>query len=182
MSKHKNPSRRPGPNPESNPDPNPDSNPEINPEINPESNPEINPDSNPERNTLQQNATHYEISALTPRQLAALPSIAGSPNQAQAARSAGIDRTTLYRWLQDEDFREDLSRLREESAALARTELQAAMLHAVNVILDSTNSSNEVVRLRAARSLLNLGIKVNEIEKLRAELRLLQQAIEFATP
>ena len=109
--------------------------------------------------------THLENSALSPRQLGALPAIVGSQSQAQAARSAGIDRSTLYRWLQDQDFRQELSRLREESAALARTELQASMLHAVNVILDSTNSDNEIVRLRAARSLLNLGLKVNEIEK-----------------
>ncbi len=146
-------------------------------------NPSPNPsqDPIPQCSALPHNKTHLENSALSPRQLGALPAIVGSQSQAQAARSAGIDRSTLYRWLQDQDFRQELSRLREESAALARTELQASMLHAVNVILDSTNSDNEIVRLRAARSLLNLGLKVNEIEKLRAELRLLEKSLESIT-
>ena len=55
---------------------------------------------------------------------ATLPIIAAAPTLAQAARSSGIGQGALYRWLQDNRFRHELARLRQEAADLARYELR----------------------------------------------------------
>ena len=118
-----------------------------------------------------------EFSGLSPRQRKALPIIAASLSNAQAASNVGVHESTLYRWLENPEFREELDNLRREASSLAVTEIQSAMLQAVAVILDATRSENETVRLRAADSLLKLGLRIGEIEKLRQEIRSIEEAL-----
>ena len=72
---------------------------------------------------MGENGREIQKSSLTFRQQAALTVIAATPTVAQAARQSGIGESTLYRWLEDDKFRAELIRLREESANLARQEL-----------------------------------------------------------
>ena len=66
------------------------------------------------------NEREVEKSNLTfPRQ-AALPIIAASPTISQAARTSGIGESTLRRWLKDDHFLDEMTRLRQESANLTR--------------------------------------------------------------
>ena len=80
----------------------------------------------PQPAEIAENDRKIEISALAFRQQAALPIIALAPSIAQAARDSGIAESTLRCWLQDPGFREELTKLRQESAELARQEFQAS--------------------------------------------------------
>ncbi len=50
----------------------------------------------------------------------ALPIIAASPTISQAVRTSGIGESTLRRWLEDDHFLDEMTRLRQESANLTR--------------------------------------------------------------
>ena len=49
--------------------------------------------------------TDDEPAALTHRQITALPFIISAPTLAEGARRAGLARTTIYRWMEDDHFR-----------------------------------------------------------------------------
>ena len=126
---------------------------------------------------MQGNASDSDFSALSPRQRRALPIIAASLSNAQAARDVGVHESTLYRWLENPEFRNELDSLRREASELAVTEIQSAMLQAVSVVIDATRSENEAIRLRAARELLQLGLRIGEIEKLRHDIRSMEELL-----
>ena len=126
---------------------------------------------------MRGNEREVENSSLTIRQQSALSIIAASPSVAQAARTSGIGQSTIYRWMEDDDFRGELTRLRRESAELARRELQGLMLRSVSVLADAMEDPDKAVRLRAARYAMSFALRVGEIETLKREIRDLQEAL-----
>ncbi len=88
---------------------------------------------------------------LTQRQLMALPHLLRRGSLTVQARHAGIARATLYRWLQDENFRECLERLRKETLRFAQSEFQAMSYKAAAVIDEALEDDNLRIRLQAAR-------------------------------
>ena len=111
------------------------------------------------RNEMEQNETEIKKSPLSRRQETALPHIIAAPTLAQAARSAGISQATLRRWLTDDAFRQELTRQRQQTAALARQELQGLMLRSIAVIAEALNAPDITTRRRAARCALSLASK-----------------------
>ena len=88
---------------------------------------------------------------LTQRQIVALPHLLRPSPITEQARNAGISRNTLYRWFEDENFRECLERLREETLRFSQSEFQAITLKAVEAINDALDSNDIRIRLQAAR-------------------------------
>ena len=88
---------------------------------------------------------------LTQRQVLALPHLLRPGPITEQARNAGISRNTLYRWLEDQNFRECLERLREETLRFSQSEFQAITLKAVDAINDALDSNDIRIRLQAAR-------------------------------
>ena len=116
---------------------------------------------------------------LTQRQQAVLPVMAAAPSLAEAARMSGFNERTLRRWLDDDDFRAELTRLREESAGLARCELQGLMLRGVSVLSEAMDDPDKALRLRAARYALSFAVRIGETEKLRKDLQDLEDALSL---
>ena len=107
---------------------------------------------------------------LTDRQVEALPHIAAASTLSEGARLAGISRTTLYRWMADDEFRRALESTRAEAADLVRSELEGLMLKATMVLADSLEDPAPNVRLRAASATLSLGIKALDIKELHTRI------------
>ena len=126
---------------------------------------------------LSANVRRIEISNLSDRQWAVLPVVASAPSLAQAARISGFSERTLRRWLDDDNFRGELSRLRQESAELARLELQGLMLRSVSILSQAMDDPDKAVRLRAARYAMSFAVRVSETEKLRKDIQGLEGAI-----
>ncbi len=123
--------------------------------------------------------TQYETektTSLTDRQLAALPHIAASSTLSQGARAADIGRATLYRWLQDDQFRHALDRLQSEATDFARSELQTLMLKSILMLSDAMEDPNADIRLRAARATLYLALKVKDIKDIEGRLETIDDA------
>ena len=117
---------------------------------------------------------------LSIRQRKAIPHLVTSDSLAEGARRANISRTTVYRWMDDDDFRRELKRLRDEAAELAQTEIKGMMLDAAMVIRDALDDENPSVRLRAAAATLNLSLKTIHGMDVEKRLNRLTDAVELS--
>ena len=108
-------------------------------------------------------------SRLTRRQTLALPIIAAAPNLTQAARDAGISDATLRRWRREPHFRAELDRMTHEIAETTREGLKELILQGIQVIGDLMEDPDPMVRFRAARAAVILGIQVCKAEEYRRQ-------------
>ena len=131
----------------------------------------------PKREEMRENERGSKTSSLSRRQQSALPVAAATPTLAQAARSSGIGESTLYRWLEDPLFREELTRLRQEAADLAKRELQGVMLRSVSVLAEALEDPDIAIRLRAARYGMSFAVQISEVEKLKADLHAVEDGL-----
>lgn len=99
-----------------------------------------------------------------------------------AARKAAVSERTVYRRLADPEFRQRLSRLRAEMVERTAGMLTGGGLGAVKTLVDLQQDAavNAQVRRRAARDVLELGLKYRELAEL--EQRLTQMEERLASP
>ena len=131
----------------------------------------------PKWSEMGENGGEFKKSTLNFRQQSALPIIAAAPSLAQAVRASGIPDTTLRRWLEDDRFRNELTRLREESANLARNELQGLMLRCVSVLAEALEDPDKDYRLRAARYAMSFANKVSDSQEILKKVDALEQSL-----
>ena len=119
---------------------------------------------------------------LTFRQQSAIPTIAAAPSIAQAARDSGIGERTIHRWLEDEDFRDELTRVRQEQADFASRELQGLLMRGVEVLSEAMNHPDIAVRIRATRCAFSFAPQIVDLEKLKADVQALEEASTLDPP
>ena len=130
---------------------------------------------------IEQNGTENGVPTLTERQLNALPYLVAGRTITEGAELADIGRTTLYRWLNDPEFRSEFERLRNEAAELAYVELKGLMFKAALVLGGAMEDSNPFVRLRAAQIALSTSLKANELKEIEKRLDLMEDALPLWT-
>lgn len=96
--------------------------------------------------------------------------LAAGDSIAAAAAKAGMGERTAYRRLADPAFRERIQRLRGEMIGQALGRLAAGMTEAAGVLRALLRAESESVRLGAARSLLDLGVKLRESVELQSKV------------
>ena len=79
--------------------------------------------------------------------------------------------------MEDDEFRRELERLRDEAAELAHIELKGLMFKATLVLGEAMEDSNPFIRLRAAQIALNAHLKANELNEIEKRLDLLDDAL-----
>ncbi len=95
-----------------------------------------------------------------------------------AAQTAGIgERTASRRWA-DPVFRARVNELRSELVQRSLGRLADGMSEAADVLRGLLTAVSESVRLGAARSLLELGVKLRESVELEERLRALEARIQ----
>ena len=125
------------------------------------------------------NDLEVDFSRLTPRQQAVLPVVALAPSIAQAAHESGLSERTLRRWLDDPNFREQLSRLHREACNVARRQLQALMPHLISVLAtEAIENPDPALRIRAARYAMNYAVRFCDFDRLSDDLRDLRAALQ----
>ena len=96
----------------------------------------------------------------------------------QAARQAGVSENTAYRRLADADFRRQLQTLRADMVQRTAGALTAAATEAVRALLDLLKPSTpHASRLGAARSVLEIGVKLREAAELEERLAALEERL-----
>ena len=137
------------------------------------------PNALPELAAMSGNEREIDLSALSPRQQAALPIVVCFPTIAQAARAAGVGESTLRRWLKDPAFSDCLAELRRQSANIARQKLLALTPLCVSVLADAMQNPDPAIRLRAVNYALSFNLRATELENLRSDLDNLETAISL---
>jgi hypothetical protein len=96
----------------------------------------------------------------------------------QAARQCGLSVRTVYRRLAEADFRRRLQALRADLVQRTAGALTAAATEAVRTLLELQKpSAPPAVRLGAARSVLELGLKLREAADLEERLAALEESL-----
>lgn len=102
-----------------------------------------------------------------------------APSITQAASDSGVSQRTLYRWLNDPDFREALTRFHQESANLARQQIQSQTLMAASVFAELMQDADPALRLRAARYSTSFAVRIRESEQIASDIRDIKEALEL---
>lgn len=117
---------------------------------------------------------------LNHKQEQAIMALLTAPSMKQAAEQAGIGETTLFRWLQNDDFQEAYREARHKALGNTIARLQQVSQQAVNtlqeVMIDETATSNS--RVSAAKAVLELAFKAYELEDLAKRVEELEKYLE----
>jgi len=98
-----------------------------------------------------------------------------------AARQCGLCERTIYRRLEDPAFAQRLKQLRADMVQRTAGSLTAASGESVRTLLELQKpSAPPAVRLGAARSVLEIGIKMREAADLEERLSALEQQLGVA--
>jgi DNA-binding MurR/RpiR family transcriptional regulator len=117
------------------------------------------------------------LADLNIRQQKAITSLLSESTLQEAANKAGVNPSTIWRWMQSETFREAYRGARRDAVMRAVARLQHATETAVDSLVDVMKSSeNTAARVSAARCTLELAIKATEIEDLDARVTALEKS------
>jgi dihydroneopterin aldolase len=113
---------------------------------------------------------------LTSKQARALASLLAGSTVEEAAASARVNPTTVYRWLQQEAFRQQYQRARRQVVERAASSIQQAATKAVQVMTTIMLDKNAApsVRLRAAQGIYEQATKWVEVEEFTERLEALE--------
>jgi hypothetical protein len=93
-----------------------------------------------------------------------------------AAQKAGVSKATVKRRMQDPEFRRQLQEVRSDMVKRAAGTLTAASTEAIKTLLSLQQATiQNAVRLGAARSILEIGIKMREVADMDERLTALEQ-------
>jgi len=106
----------------------------------------------------------------------AIVALLNQPTITLAAEDAGISETTLWRWLQREDFTKAYREARKQAVNQAIAHIQRISGEAVNTLREVMNDGKkETARVTAARAILELTLKAYEIEDLEERIEALEE-------
>jgi hypothetical protein len=95
-----------------------------------------------------------------------------------AARSAGVSQTTVYRRMNDPDFAARLRQMRSDMVQRTAGALTAAATEAVRTLLElQKQPTPAAVRLGAARAVLEIGVKLREVAELEDRIAALEEQV-----
>lgn len=94
---------------------------------------------------------------------AAMLALACGETVAEAARKAGVAERTVYRWQQEEGFRQEIAAARAEMFNRALGRLAEGAVGSVLMLRQlCLKAKSEAIRLAAARTLLEQGTRLRE--------------------
>ena len=104
--------------------------------------------------------------------------LAGGATVAAAAAQAGVGERTVWRRLQDDDFRRRLDEARQQTVATAIDYLGKASSAAAATLVELLKrDERSAVRLSAARAILELGQRLREAGELEERVASLEAAL-----
>ena len=109
---------------------------------------------------------------------AAILALLAHPTIPEAAKAAGVSETTLWRWLQRDDFQKRYRESQEKVFDNALGALQCATTEAVNCLRRNLNCKNPATQVQAARTILDYTLKAREMFDLENRIAQLEAALK----
>jgi hypothetical protein len=108
----------------------------------------------------------------------ALVALIARPSVAEAAKSAGVSETSIWRWLQDERFQAKLREAQGKVMDGALVTLQAAMTGAVDALVRNMSCGIPAVEVQAAKATLDFTLKTREMFDYSERIKALEAALK----
>ena len=115
-------------------------------------------------------STTTEKTTLTDRQIKAIPHLVSSPTYAEGCKKAKINKTTLYKWLKDDAFRDELDRQRDEVAAEAFGQLSQSLTKAVESLVALLDNGDDRLKRLAAKDIISVFVQHKQAEDFERRL------------
>jgi len=96
----------------------------------------------------------------------------------EAAKAAGVSETTLWRWLQRDDFRKRYREAQEKFFENALRSLLSATTDAISCLRQNLRCGNSSAQVYAARTILRYTFKAREFLDLESRIALLEAALD----
>lgn len=90
---------------------------------------------------------------------------------ADAATQADVGRTTVYRKLENPEFRRLVAEFRDRLIATALGRIADSLTRSADVLTQMLDSPKEHIRIRAARTLFTLGMRLRDSVDLTMRMR-----------
>jgi hypothetical protein len=111
---------------------------------------------------------------ITDRQSRVIAHLLASPSIEEACRRARINKTTIYEWLKNENFRRELKRQRDLVIERALDSLKANIAKATETLIKHLDSKRENISVRAAERIIEFTQKALEHEELEKRIEALE--------
>jgi hypothetical protein len=112
---------------------------------------------------------------LTDKQLRAIPFLLAAPSIEEGCKRARVAKATVYGWLKEETFREELRKQREEVVRGALETLKANTAKATETLVKLLDSQKEGIRARVAEDIIEFTQKAIELEEIEKRLEILEE-------
>src|SRR5215475_9573429 len=117
------------------------------------------------------------LKTLTAKQARVIPYLLGAPSIEEGCRRAKISKVTVYEWLKQEIFRQELKRQRDELIKGALDSLKANVSRAIETLVKLLASKSEPIRARAAEDIIEFVQKAIEHEELEKRIEALEEKL-----
>lgn len=100
----------------------------------------------------------------------------------EIAERVGVGERTLYRWMSDSHFKEELSKARRKVREESIETLKVLFSRAVNNLSQLLDDSDTRIRIRACQLVLDFNLEIIEFAELDERLKKLEDARDGITP
>lgn len=113
--------------------------------------------------------------ALTSRQLKVITYILESNSIEEAAKKAKVSRSTIYNWLKDNRFKQQLEKERKALFNEGLNALKAATSKAAKTLIRLLDSKDKKTRRLAATQIISVELKVAELHDLQERVERIEE-------
>lgn len=101
------------------------------------------------------------------------------PTLKEAAKKVGISEATLWRWMQEPEFKEAFRDAKKQSVSQAVSQLQQSSGEAVQTLRDvmGDGAAPHSSKVSAAKTILDMALKAVETEELEARIEELEKQL-----
>jgi len=97
----------------------------------------------------------------------------------EVAQELKISQVTLYRWLKQENFKQRFNEVRQELFTEALNSLKTLTKQAIDTLDDILrNGTKETSRVTASKTVLELALRLKEVEELEKRVEELEKIVE----
>ena len=124
------------------------------------------------------NTTSDNKSKLSRRQLKAIPFIVSSSTYTEGCQKAQINKTTLYKWLKQPEFKAELDRQRDEITAEAFNTLTQSLTKAVEALTGLLDNQDDRLKRLTSKDIIDFIIRHKENEDLDKRLTEIEKCLD----
>lgn len=116
------------------------------------------------------------MAEITAKQEKAIMELLRTPTIKEASQQSGVGERTIWRWLQEDSFREAYMEARKQAFSRALGLLQQALSEAILVLREMMNNpeTRDSSRVSSARAILDIGLKAIELDDLEDRISKLE--------